>query len=98
MLKKGYCVTAELRVKDQGRIHEAREALKKLCADTVQEPGCSLFCLHQCSEDSARFLLWEQFDDEDAFKQHFAQPHTKSYIERGLTDVVQYFHTDIVSA
>lgn len=96
MLEQGYFLTAELRVKDQERVQEAREALKKLCADTVREPGCSLFCLHECTGDPGRFILWERFDNEEAFKRHFTLSHTRSYIDRGLTDIVQYFQTDIV--
>ncbi|WP_250657848.1 putative quinol monooxygenase [Alkalimarinus coralli] len=96
MFKKGYYITAELRVKNTDKISEAKAALTKLCEETLKEPGCSLFTLHQCSENKDRFLLWERFEDEAAFKQHFIEQHTKDYVELDLTEIVQYFQSDIV--
>lgn len=96
MLTQGYYITAELKVTEIERLDETREALKTLCAETIKEPGCSLFQLHECNHVSGRFLLWERFDDEAAFKQHFEEKHTKGYTALGLTEVVQYFQTDVV--
>ena len=92
----GYYITAELRVKNEEQISEAKSALLTLCALTLTESGCSLFQLHQDNSDSRRFLLWERFEDEAAFKQHFEEPHTKHYMSLDLTEVIQYFQTDIV--
>ncbi|WP_096087853.1 putative quinol monooxygenase [Agaribacterium haliotis] len=97
MFDSGYFITAELRVKDQAQIVNAKSALVTLCQKTLTEPGCSLFSLHQCEQDPARFLLWERFDDEAAFKQHFEETHTKDYIRLDLTDIVQHFQSNIVS-
>ncbi len=98
MLEQGYFITAELRVKNQHRIAEAKSALVTLCEKTLAEPGCSLFTLHQCSENEDRFILWERFENEAAFRQHFLEAHTKEYMALDLTEVVQYFHSDIVNA
>jgi len=43
----------------------------------------------------SRFLSWECFDDEAAFKAHFEMDHTKEYVSLGLTEVVLHFQTDI---
>lgn len=96
MFEQGYFVTAELRVKPHASIQETRSALKTLCQDTLNEPGCSLFTLHHCQEDERRFLLWERFDDEAAFKAHFMEPHTQSFIARDLTEIVQFFQSNVV--
>ncbi|MFC3150844.1 putative quinol monooxygenase [Litoribrevibacter euphylliae] len=96
MFEKGYFVTAELKVKDKAMIADAKSALKILCEKTLKEPGCSLFTLHHCSENEDRFILWERFEDEAAFKQHFVEPHTKAYLELDLTEVVQFFQSDVV--
>lgn len=98
MLKKGYYITAELRVKNKEKISEAKTALIKLCEETLKEPGCSLFTLHQCGENTDRFLLWERFEDEAAFKQHFIEQHTRDYVDLDLTEIVQYFQSDILCA
>lgn len=97
MFKNGYFITAELKVKEQSRVSEAKSALKVLCDKTLEEQGCSLFTLHQCSSSEDRFILWERFDDEVAFKQHFEEQHTKDYVDLDLTEVVQYFQTDVIS-
>jgi quinol monooxygenase YgiN len=98
MLEKGYFITAELMVKNKDMVSEAKSALKILCDKTLKEPGCSLFTLHHCSENEGRFILWERFDNEAAFKLHFIEQHTKDYVDLDLTEVVQYFQSDVVSA
>lgn len=98
MLSPGYYITAELRVIDPQKIAEAEDALVALCAKTLTEPGCSIFQLHKDSRMPTRFLLWERFDDEVAFKRHFEEAHTKAYVALGLTELVQYFQTDVVTS
>ncbi len=95
MFEKGCFITAELKVKNREMVFEAKSALKTLCEKTLREPGCSLFTLHHCSENEERFILWERFESEAAFKQHFLEQHTKDYIGLDLTDVVQHFQTDL---
>ncbi|MEN9531706.1 MAG: hypothetical protein RIQ83_930 [Pseudomonadota bacterium] len=95
MFNSGYYITAELKVKEPANIGNACQYLKKLCEETLKEPGCSIFTLHQCVDDESRFLLWERFDSEDDFKFHFEQPHTQEYLKHDLTEVVQYFVSDV---
>lgn len=97
MFNQGYFITAELKVKNKDKILEAKAALANLCEKTLTEPGCNLFTLHQCSKNQDRFLLWERFENEAAFKQHFIEQHTKDYVDLGLTEVIQYFQTDVVN-
>lgn len=94
-LSPGYFITAELKIKEESRIREARDALALLCRETLQEPGCSLFVLHYDRNEPSRFVLWERFDDEAAFRAHFEASHTKEYIAKDLTEVVRYFQTDL---
>jgi 4-carboxymuconolactone decarboxylase len=91
----GYYITAELKVKNESQTQAAKEALLNLCKATLTEPECTLFALHQDPKSPTRFLLWERFDDESAFKTHFEAPHTKEYVAKDLTEVVQYFQTNI---
>ncbi|MDN3578734.1 putative quinol monooxygenase [Chitinimonas viridis] len=94
MFKSGYYITAELRLKHPGKLDEAKAALALLCQQSITEPGCSLFTAHHDAGQPNRFVLWERFDDEAAFKTHFDAPHTQHYIAQDLTEVVQYFQTD----
>jgi quinol monooxygenase YgiN len=96
LLSSGYYITAELKVKDESNVQTAKESLLVLCQETLTEPGCSLFTLHHDSKCPTRFLLWERFDDEAAFKAHFEAKHTKEYVAKDLTEVVQYFQTDVL--
>ena len=93
MFTSGYCVTAELKIKDETKIAEAKKALLELCVITRTEPGCRFFVLHQNLSNPMSLLLWECFDDEAALKAHFEYPHTKAYFARGLTEVLQNFKT-----
>ena len=97
MFTTGYYVTAELKVKDISKAKEAKLALVELCSETLKEGGCSIFELHQFEDDGTRFLLWERFEDEEAFKLHFELEHTKNYLAQDFTEVVQYFKTNIVA-
>ncbi len=93
MSTQGYYVTAELRTKDPNRITETKAALRALCAATLEESGCSMFMVHHDALTPTRFLLWECWDDESALKLHFSLPHTQEYMQRDLTEVLQFFHT-----
>jgi quinol monooxygenase YgiN len=94
-LTSGYYITAELKAKHQDKIGITTEALKVLCKHTIKEPGCSMFTLHLDANQPSRFLIWERFEDEAAFKAHFEEAHTKEFVALGLTEIVQYFQTDI---
>ncbi|MBM5571130.1 MULTISPECIES: putative quinol monooxygenase [Deefgea] len=95
MFTSGYYITAELRVKNSSQIQTAKHALMMLCEKTLTEPGCSIFTLHHDPATPTRFLLWERFDDETAFKNHFDMPHTQDYFSQNLTELVQFFQTNI---
>ncbi len=97
MFTSGCYVTAELKVKDISKAKEAKLALIELCSETLKEDGCTIFELHQFDEDETRFLLWERFEDEDAFSLHFELDHTKKYLANDFTDIVQFFKTNIAS-
>jgi quinol monooxygenase YgiN len=96
-LTPGYYITAELKAKHLDRIAETTDALKVLCKHTVTEPGCSMFTLHLDAKQPTRFLLWERFEDEAAFKVHFELAHTKDFIALDLTEIVQFFQTDVAA-
>lgn len=97
MFTPGYYVTAELRVKNSEKVMQAKEALALLANKTLNEAGCSIFTVHQDAAEPTRFLLWERFDDEAAFKKHFSEAHTQEYLALDLTEVVQYWVSNVVA-
>ena len=98
MFTPGYYITAELRVKDPEQIELASIKLTELSHKTLQEPGCSIFVVHHDRATPTRFVLWERFTCEEALKEHFAASHTKDYVALDLTEVVQYFQTNLADA
>lgn len=95
-LSKGYYITAELRIIDPETTKRTKAELLNLCEQTRKEPGCSLFQLHECPDDPLRLLLWERFDDEAAYHQHFAESHTLVYKNLNLTKVIQFFASNVL--
>ena len=57
------------------------EALGKHVAATRTEPGCVQFVALRAREEPDSFLLFEVYDDEDAFAAHRASPHFLKYVE-----------------
>jgi quinol monooxygenase YgiN len=51
-----------------------------LVAKTRAERGCINYDFHQHNADPYRFVFYENFVDQAAFDDHFAQPHTKEWI------------------
>lgn len=96
MLKSGFYITAELKITNPEKINEAKQALMKLCEQSIQESGCTLFQLHHCLEQPTRLLLWERYDSEQDYNDHFEKNHTKEYLALHLTEIVQYFKSDIL--
>lgn len=96
MLTSGFYITAELKISNQYKIEETIHALKKLCEQTILESGCTLFQLHHCLEEPTRLLLWERYNTEYDYHNHFEQVHTKFYLALNLTEVVQYFKSNVV--
>ncbi len=96
MFSKGYYITAELKIKDMSRLDETVKETKKLCVESVKEPGCSIFIAHHDNKDSDKILLWERFDSESDFNYHFEQRHTKDFVSKDLTQIVQYSQSNVI--
>jgi quinol monooxygenase YgiN len=58
-----------------GRGDEVAGLLAKHTAATRAEPGCRDFVALRGTEDPDSFVLYERYDDDDAFKAHQASPH-----------------------
>ncbi len=46
----------------------------------ANEPGCLVFAVHRAVEDARDFFLYEQYDDEDAFKAHAQTDYFKQHV------------------
>ena len=84
-----YHVTVELTAKPGQSPAVVLAALKELATASEREPGCTLFAVHQDSGSPDRFVIWESFHDEAAFKQHGAEAHSQKFNALGLVDLAR---------
>ncbi len=56
---------------------QAKNALLAIISDTLNEPECLQFVLHQDSNQENLFL-YEEFENELALKLHHEQPYTQA--------------------
>ena len=95
-MKNGFFITAEIKVKDYSKIELAKKELLKLQQETLTEPGCDFFSIQQDNNEPSRFIMWERFNNENAFQKHFELKHTKDFVSKDLTEIVQYFQTNVI--
>jgi quinol monooxygenase YgiN len=74
-----YVIVVEFRVQ-----HEHAEEFTRLLVDNAQasrtlEPGCRQFDVCRWPGDPGRFLLYELYDDRQAFQAHLGMDHFKAF-------------------
>ena len=74
-----FVVTAIWRAREGEEEHVA-EILATNAALSREEPGCRMFITHRAVDDPRTFLLYEQYDDEAAFKAHTETQHFKEHV------------------
>ena len=62
----------------EGEEDRAAELMEQLAAATQQEPGNICWIGHRSTENPRTFMVYEQYRDEDAFKEHGQTEHFKS--------------------
>jgi len=79
-----YVVVADYYAKE-GKADEIAAVLKKMIPLSRAEPGCRLYMVNRSLEDPRKFLLYEQYVNEDGYKAHMA---TEPFKENILGKVV----------
>lgn len=67
-----------------GTEEKCREYIRILQENSRKEPGCMLYIGHQSTENSRKFLFYEQYKDQAAFDAHRNAPYFKQYVQGGL--------------
>ena len=98
MFKPGLFITAELRIKAESDLDTAISAINTFCEGMNSEPGCSMAVALQDKDDPRRFIFWERYENQQAFELHFNAKHTQEFIQLGLTDLVQAFESNLLTA
>ncbi|WP_299493824.1 antibiotic biosynthesis monooxygenase [uncultured Shewanella sp.] len=93
MLNQGLFITAEIRIKPETDLHTGINAIHAFCEGMNSESGCSMAIALQDTQDPYRFVFWERYDDKAAFEAHFNAQHTQTFIQSGLTELVQAFES-----
>jgi (4S)-4-hydroxy-5-phosphonooxypentane-2,3-dione isomerase len=64
------------------------DAFMKKCVENAnaarQEPGCRQFDILVDPKDKAKVMLYEVYNDEQAFEAHQATPHFKKYVAEAV--------------
>jgi quinol monooxygenase YgiN len=71
----------EVRAK-AGKSNLLGAALAEMVTLSRQEPGCRICELHQSSDEAALWMVYERWQDKEAFESHMQQPYTLRFIER----------------
>jgi quinol monooxygenase YgiN len=72
-----YVLIARMKTRD-GEQDRAAELVERLTAASRTEPGNIHYIPHRDPEDPRVFVLYEQYDDEAAFKAHGETEHFQS--------------------
>ena len=72
-----------------GAEEKCKEYIRILQEHTRQEPGCLMYVGHQSTENSRRFLLYEQYKDQAALDAHRNAPYFKQYVHGGLDSIME---------
>jgi quinol monooxygenase YgiN len=64
-----------------GKADLVAATLAKHVAATRTEPGCVQFVAYRSQQDRDRFVLYEQYVDDEAFDAHRKSAHFHSYVE-----------------
>ena len=72
-----FVLVARMTTRD-GEQDRAAELIPQLVEASRQEPGNIHWIAHRSTENPRTFMIYEQYRDEDAFKEHGQTEHFKS--------------------
>jgi len=79
-----YVLLVELRVKPGNVEAFTEKVLANAAAARSSEPGCRHFDVIVDPQDPTRMMLYEIYDDEQAFQAHQQTPHFKRYLAEAV--------------
>ncbi len=73
---------------EPGKGDQVAAILARHVPPTRAEPGCLCFVANRSAQDADRFVLYEQYADEDAFQAHRASAHFRENVELGIVPLL----------
>ena len=65
----------------EGQEQEIERILRTISAATeANEPGCLEFTVYRSNSDARHYMLYERYDDEQAFQAHRETEHFKTHV------------------
>lgn len=68
---------------------KCKEYIRILQENSRKEPGCLMYVGHQSTENSRKFLFYEQYKDKAALDAHRNAPYFKQYVQGGLDAIME---------
>jgi quinol monooxygenase YgiN len=72
-----------------GTEEKCKEYLRLLQEHSRREPGCLMYMGHQSTQESRRFLIYEQYKDQAALDAHRNAHYFTQYVNGGLDGIVE---------
>jgi len=82
-----YVIVARWRPRE-GERDRIEAILRELVREVRKEPGNLQFTAQRSNEDPAEFLLYEQYENEQAFRDHQQTPHFKRLVLEGAVPLL----------
>ena len=71
------------------RVEELTAHLKAMVGPTNAEEGCEIYRVISSADDPNTFVLFELYQDEDAFKTHASSDHFEEHIRNGAWNCLE---------
>jgi len=72
-----------------GREAQVAEIFRKLTTESRKEAGCLMYQVQRQQKDPSRFLVYEQYRDEQALQTHRNAPHFLEYARKQLPAIAE---------
>jgi quinol monooxygenase YgiN len=63
----------------EGKGDDIEREFKKLTPKVLKDPGAITYAIHRAVDNPNKFLVYEQYESQDAFKYHQQTEHFKAY-------------------
>lgn len=93
-IEKRFYSTGILKIKDLTKIDFAIAQLINLRNQTLVETGNISFDIKQVKDDPSKIILWECFQNEQAFNDHLASKHLQDFIKLDLVELENGYVTN----
>jgi quinol monooxygenase YgiN len=83
-----FAVIARFQVKD-GHVDEVIRLLNEAAIPSRAEPGCHFYVANQDLSDPNLIVMYEQYDDEEAFQRHVESEHAQRIVAGQIVPLLE---------